>query len=81
MIKIHLKAADITVQITQHLRVELSDSGELKVTITGILEDLCGACGNFNGLMEDDLLTPDGKIANDILQLVKSWRGRDLYGW
>ncbi|XP_075046976.1 IgGFc-binding protein-like [Mixophyes fleayi] len=73
---------NIIVQIGQYMRAELSHDGLLKLSVSEMIpSDLCGACGNFNGLGEDDLLMPNGKQASDITQLITSWKGIDLSSW
>ncbi|XP_069806404.1 IgGFc-binding protein-like [Dendropsophus ebraccatus] len=71
--------SSVSVQLGADLRMELSDSGNLVLrAFEKLSEAICGACGNFNGDPSDDLKTPDGKSTTDILQLVSSWRARDL---
>ncbi|XP_075046975.1 IgGFc-binding protein-like [Mixophyes fleayi] len=75
-------SGNIIVQIGQYMRAELSRDGLLKLSVSNLIPgDLCGACGNFNSLGEDDLLMPNGKQASDITQLITSWKGIDLSSW
>ncbi|KAE8594550.1 hypothetical protein XENTR_v10019687 [Xenopus tropicalis] len=67
------------VQIGTDLRIELSDSGELKLRVAeGLAGALCGACGNFNDVSADDLVGPGGKVVTNIVQFITSWTARDF---
>ncbi|XP_068098405.1 IgGFc-binding protein-like [Hyperolius riggenbachi] len=69
----------ISIQIGQYVTVVLSSNGELKVTVRdGISDNLCGACGKFNGVMADDLQTPNGTTVSGIQQLIASWTAKDI---
>eukprot|EP00063_Salmo_salar_P022787 XP_013997622.1 PREDICTED: IgGFc-binding protein-like [Salmo salar] len=41
---------------------------------------VCGMCGNFNGKQDDDLTTPSGSLASNVVALGKSWRVSDKGG-
>ncbi|XP_053307563.1 IgGFc-binding protein [Spea bombifrons] len=71
----------VLIQIGSSLKIELSNKGVLVLRASeGLSKALCGACGNFNGDETDDLLTPGGKQASNILQVIASWRAWDFYG-
>ena len=38
----------------------------------------CGLCGNFNGIPDDDLKTPDGRITTSIARFGNSWSRPDV---
>ncbi|KAM8953099.1 IgGFc-binding protein-like [Pelodytes ibericus] len=48
-----------------HLEIILPDAYHNKV---------CGMCGNFNGIKEDDLLMPNGLQATNVTQFGNSWK-------
>ncbi|XP_075135251.1 IgGFc-binding protein-like [Leptodactylus fuscus] len=69
----------VFIQISTDLKIELTTSGNLVLRVSEKLSEvICGACGNFNGNTADDLKSPGGKLASDFLQLIASWRARDL---
>ncbi|KAM3920370.1 IgGFc-binding protein-like [Leptodactylus fuscus] len=69
----------VLIQITADLNIELTTSGNLVVRVSDKLSGLiCGACGNFNGNTFDDLKSPGGDLVTDIVELIASWRARDL---
>ncbi|XP_063798277.1 IgGFc-binding protein-like [Pseudophryne corroboree] len=69
----------VITQIGTDLKIELSNSGKLLIQVSeGLSEAVCGVCGNFNGDASDDLRAPGGKVVNDLLQLVASWRAHDF---
>nr|XP_033770388.1 IgGFc-binding protein-like isoform X2 [Geotrypetes seraphini] len=41
--------------------------------------NLCGPCGNYNGIDVDDLVFPDGKRADTISQIISIWKAKDFY--
>lgn len=47
----------------------------LTITVPGTFAgSVCGLCGNFNSLKEDDLTTPNGSVASSVAALGASWR-------
>ncbi|XP_069804640.1 IgGFc-binding protein-like [Dendropsophus ebraccatus] len=69
----------VSIQIGVDVKIELNNNGNLVLRISEKLsEAVCGACGNFNGDTSDDLRTPGGRLATDIIQLITSWKARDL---
>ncbi|KAI1901487.1 hypothetical protein AGOR_G00034940 [Albula goreensis] len=57
------------------LTVQFNWDQYLAVTVpTSYAGKVCGLCGNNNGKPEDDLATPDGTQASDMVFLGRSWR-------
>ncbi|KAJ1086909.1 hypothetical protein NDU88_000104 [Pleurodeles waltl] len=52
----------------QHLEISLPDSYHSKV---------CGMCGNYNGNSNDELLMPDGRLADNVAQFGNSWKAKE----
>ncbi|KAL0962571.1 hypothetical protein UPYG_G00341890 [Umbra pygmaea] len=53
----------------------------LVVTVPGSFAGkLCGMCGNFNSKQDDDLTTPSGSLARNVVALGMSWRVPDEAG-
>ncbi|XP_075697035.1 IgGFc-binding protein-like [Rhinoderma darwinii] len=77
MVSASIEGATVYVKIGPHATAELSENGELKVGVNANIPSVCGACGNFNGASADDLLTPKGKMADNIAELFISWRERN----
>ncbi|CAH2318248.1 c-binding -like [Pelobates cultripes] len=74
------KDNSVFVAIGSTVKIDFSDTGNLSVRVSEELsERVCGACGNFNGNKADDLLTPAGKSAANIVQLITSWTAQDFY--
>ncbi|XP_068097893.1 alpha-tectorin-like [Hyperolius riggenbachi] len=72
-------STSVVVQIGQYVTIVLNTNGEVKVTVRdGISEELCGACGKFNGVLADDFQTPDGTSVTGIQQLIESWTAKDI---
>ncbi|CAN2388181.1 binding of sperm to zona pellucida, partial [Pristimantis euphronides] len=71
--------SSVSIQIGADLRLELTYSGNLAIHVSAKLsEAVCGACGNFNGDVSDDLKSPGGNAVTNVLQLIASWRAQDL---
>ncbi|KAL2097126.1 hypothetical protein ACEWY4_006333 [Coilia grayii] len=57
------------------LTVSYHADGEVRVRAPGQYSDkLCGMCGNFNHIKEDDFSQPDGSTAPDALTPGQSWK-------
>ncbi|XP_029432759.1 IgGFc-binding protein-like [Rhinatrema bivittatum] len=58
--------------------VEISVSGvDLRVT-EFMASRLCAACGNYNGERSDDLMSPEGKTASSMTEMMATWMARDF---
>ncbi|XP_073426571.1 IgGFc-binding protein-like isoform X2 [Dendrobates tinctorius] len=42
-------------------------------------ENVCGLCGNYNGIQDDDLETINGAQISDIVELGRNWKVKDEY--
>ncbi|KYO24640.1 hypothetical protein Y1Q_0021924 [Alligator mississippiensis] len=70
-----------TITITQAagVQVQLSSNGEVTVMVKKTLANqLCAACGDFNGNASNDLQLPSGKIVGTITEIIDSWKARDF---
>ncbi|KAG5286596.1 hypothetical protein AALO_G00016710 [Alosa alosa] len=74
-ITIKKKGAKVILMTDFLLTVSYHASGEVRVTVPGqYLGKLCGMCGNFNHIKEDDFIRPDGLLAADADTLGQSWQ-------
>ncbi|XP_014381451.1 IgGFc-binding protein-like [Alligator sinensis] len=69
----------VTIAQNSGVRVQLSSSGDVTVTVAkGLASQLCAACGDFDGDASDDLQLPGGRIAGTITEVIQAWRARDF---
>ncbi|CAI9601661.1 unnamed protein product [Staurois parvus] len=58
-----------------HLAVSYDTDHTVDVKIpTTYFSKICGMCGNFNGILQDDYLMPNGQLAQNSIQLGDSWK-------
>ncbi|XP_041707732.1 zonadhesin-like [Coregonus clupeaformis] len=75
--QLFVSIADRTVVIKRvsGVRVTYSISQEFFITIDYHLAcKVCGACGNYNGIVKDDMTTADRQSSTDVTVIVSSWR-------
>ncbi|XP_062407650.1 zonadhesin-like [Sardina pilchardus] len=69
------KGGMVIVETDFLLTVSYHASGEVRVAVPGQYSGkLCGMCGNFNHVKEDDFTRPDGSLAADADTLGQSWQ-------
>ncbi|KAH0624213.1 hypothetical protein JD844_007762 [Phrynosoma platyrhinos] len=57
------------------LVVKYDGNQHLEISLPGTyFSQVCGLCGNYNGLQEDELLMPDGAQAKNVTQFGNSWK-------
>lgn len=79
---IQLTKNTVVIDVTPDMRVTYSKSQEVTVIASGILTSkLCGACGNNNDNLKDDMRTADGKVTNNVADIVASWSAEDFSKW
>uniref|UniRef100_H2RJX0 Fc gamma binding protein n=1 Tax=Takifugu rubripes TaxID=31033 RepID=H2RJX0_TAKRU len=72
----------VVTDITPAVRVTYSRAQEVTVIVDGTLTNkLCGACGNGNDDPKDDMQTANGKVTNNVAEIVASWRAGDFSRW
>ncbi|KAM4703004.1 IgGFc-binding protein [Rhinophrynus dorsalis] len=60
------------------LKVYYDWNSVLKVYLSSsFFESVCGMCGNYNGNPSDDLITPTGTQAPNLIEFGKSWKVED----
>ena len=74
---IERKGAAVVLETDFMLHVSYHATGEVRVTVPGqYSNNLCGMCGNFNHIKEDDFRRPDGFLAPDANVLGQSWQSK-----
>uniref|UniRef100_A0A8D3DXP6 Zonadhesin-like n=1 Tax=Scophthalmus maximus TaxID=52904 RepID=A0A8D3DXP6_SCOMX len=74
-VKIKSNPAAVELGTTFGLSVSYDSAGAVHVALPSAYSDeVCGLCGNFNRLREDDFHKPDGTNAQDATALAKSWQ-------
>ncbi|XP_035490599.2 zonadhesin isoform X1 [Scophthalmus maximus] len=74
-VKIKSNPAAVELGTTFGLSVSYDSAGAVHVALPSAYSDeVCGLCGNFNRLREDDFRKPDGTNAQDATALAKSWQ-------
>ncbi|CAH1253577.1 FCGBP [Branchiostoma lanceolatum] len=65
----------VTIETGFGLKVSFDGSHRAEVVLPDLYKGaLCGLCGNYNGDVDDEYLTPDGTRAGDVVQFGNSWR-------
>uniref|UniRef100_A0A3Q2ZN97 Zonadhesin-like n=1 Tax=Hippocampus comes TaxID=109280 RepID=A0A3Q2ZN97_HIPCM len=74
-IKIKSNQAAVVLETRFGLSVSYDNAGDVHISLPSVYsEKVCGLCGNFNHLQEDDLRNPDGAPAHDATDLANSWQ-------
>ncbi|XP_061653129.1 zonadhesin-like [Phyllopteryx taeniolatus] len=74
-VKIKSNLAAVVLETSFGLYVSYDNAGDVHITLPPTYsEEVCGLCGNFNHLREDDLKKPDGEPAYDATALANSWQ-------
>ncbi|XP_063168367.1 IgGFc-binding protein-like [Candoia aspera] len=70
---------DVIVLQTPQVQITFGPNRRVAVSVTPALAGkLCGACGNFNYTLVDDLKGPGGVDVSTVLELFLSWTARDF---
>ncbi|XP_019638860.1 PREDICTED: uncharacterized protein LOC109480924 isoform X5 [Branchiostoma belcheri] len=65
----------VTIETGFGLKVSFDGRHRAEVVLPDLYHSaLCGLCGNYNGDVNDEFLTPDGTQAADVVQFGNSWR-------
>ncbi|KAK5859922.1 hypothetical protein PBY51_021438 [Eleginops maclovinus] len=74
-VKVKSNPVAVELETSFGLSVSYDNSGAVQVTLPSTYSDqVCGLCGNYNHLREDDFRKPDGTNAHDATALAESWR-------
>ncbi|XP_077413210.1 uncharacterized protein LOC144043438 [Vanacampus margaritifer] len=74
-VKIKSNLAAVVLETSFGLSVSFDNAGDVHITLPSVYsEKICGLCGNFNHLREDDLRNPDGAPVHDATDLANSWQ-------
>ncbi len=74
------EAVIIKLSSAMTLTYTLSESIVLFVS-RDLTNKVCGACGNFNGVTADDLMTSDGRNSTVMSVVAASWQAEDFFTW
>ncbi|XP_043915135.1 mucin-6-like [Protopterus annectens] len=62
-----------------HVNVIIYDLLTIIIKVSRLTQHkLCGLCGNFNGLMKDDLITSSGTLEGSTIAFTNSWKNDPL---
>ncbi|XP_078695151.1 uncharacterized protein LOC144924079 isoform X4 [Branchiostoma floridae x Branchiostoma belcheri] len=65
----------VTIETGFGLKVSFDGRHRAEVVLPELYDGaLCGLCGNYNGDVSDEYVTPDGTQAADVMQFGNSWR-------
>ncbi|KAG7319736.1 hypothetical protein KOW79_016879 [Hemibagrus wyckioides] len=79
-IKISAYGPDVVLQTNFNLSVSFAKTGALEVSVPiQYSNKLCGMCGNFNNLMDDDKNMPDRSLVKDTQILGQKWKSASFY--
>ncbi|KAJ3594687.1 hypothetical protein NHX12_003994 [Muraenolepis orangiensis] len=74
-VNIRSNPAVVTVETDEKVLVSYDNAGAVHVKLPALYAGkVCGMCGNFNSLMEDDNRRPDGSESPDATDLARSWQ-------
>ncbi|KAL7850999.1 hypothetical protein AOLI_G00213550 [Acnodon oligacanthus] len=77
-VKVSAQGPVVELQTHFNLSVSYAKSGTLHVTVPNQFSDkLCGMCGNFNHVMDDDHKMVDGSLAENAQALEQSWKSEE----
>ncbi|KAJ8357485.1 hypothetical protein SKAU_G00202790 [Synaphobranchus kaupii] len=75
-VKISSAGVTVILETDFELMVSYDATSGVQVKVPALYADqVCGLCGNFNRLSEDDYAKPDGSRATDTAELGQSWQG------
>ncbi|XP_067874724.1 IgGFc-binding protein-like [Heterodontus francisci] len=78
-VSIRIDLGAVIVEHTAKLQVSFRGFGDLTVTVAGTFSNqLCGACGNFDGSTNGELRMPNGKVTTDIQQFFRAWLAKEF---
>lgn len=81
-LSVNITGGTLVIQQTSVVQVTYTASREVTVLIdSGLSGKVCGACGNFNNNLKDDMKTADGEVTTDVANIVSSWRAGDFSRW
>ncbi|XP_061452964.1 IgGFc-binding protein-like [Rhineura floridana] len=81
VVSVSLSQDVVTINHGTGLQVLFGLRGEVTVKVKDSLAGkLCASCGNFNGDSSDDLIQPNGKVVESIIEVIDAWKARDFIG-
>lgn len=81
-LSVNVTGGALVIEWASVVKVTYTVSKEVTVYISsGLSGKVCGACGNFNNNLQDDMKTADGEVTTDVANIVSSWRAGDFSRW
>ncbi|OCT71128.1 IgGFc-binding protein [Xenopus laevis] len=79
-LSVSLVEESIVIKNGEDMKLVLDKNGAMTLNVSPDLSgSMCGACGNFNRKISDDLQGPDTKLTVNFVELIQSWRSYDFY--
>ncbi|XP_059389537.1 IgGFc-binding protein [Carassius carassius] len=70
----------VIIEKVSTMTVTFSGTGEVVLSISTVLTNqVCGACGNFNGVTADDMMTSNGRNSTMMSLVASSWNAEDFF--
>ncbi|KAG8570025.1 hypothetical protein GDO81_014652 [Engystomops pustulosus] len=77
-VRLYQSGGSVVIETDFTLKVYYDWNSFLKVFISSsFFQSVCGLCGNYNGNPSDDLMTPTGTLAPNLVDFGKSWKVDD----
>lgn len=81
-LSVNITGGALAIHWASVVQVTYTVSQEVTVSIGSSLSGkVCGACGNFNSNLQDDMKTAVGEVSTDVANIVSSWRAGDFSSW
>ncbi|XP_078509937.1 alpha-tectorin-like [Lissotriton helveticus] len=76
LLRVHLIGSAVVVEAAFGIVVSYDwNQSVVEVTVPGAYSGVvCGLCGDFNGIRDDDFRGPSGSVMEDVAHFVKSWQ-------
>ncbi|XP_078392308.1 alpha-tectorin-like [Cetorhinus maximus] len=79
VVTISVEAGAVILEHSAKIRLRFRGSGDLTVAVADTFTNqLCGACGNFDGSTNGELRMPDGKLTTDIQKYFQAWLAKEF---
>ncbi|KAJ7304151.1 hypothetical protein JRQ81_011680, partial [Phrynocephalus forsythii] len=81
VVSVNLTEEEVSITRGNALQILLGLQGEVTVKVKDTLAGkLCASCGNFNDDSSDDLVLPNGRVVENMAEVIDAWKARDFIG-